>query len=76
MRTLPPSYVADFDSASACLRATARVLKGKDFPSWGLARPLKRIVPLANLFRPEVRETDLRRRRHDGGNFAPFHRQG
>ena len=57
MRTLPPSYVADFDSASACLRATARVLKGKDFPSWGLARPLKRIVPLANLFGPEVRET-------------------
>ena len=31
---VPAAPVAGFDSASAMLRATARFLEGKDFPSW------------------------------------------
>jgi hypothetical protein len=37
----PPSYIANFDSASAMVRATARYLKGKDFPALGLGAPVK-----------------------------------
>ncbi len=48
MRTLKPSYIANFDSATAFLRATARFLKGKDFPALGQAPVLEAIVPLAN----------------------------
>lgn len=56
MRPMPPGYIANFDSGSAMLRATARFLKGKDFPALGLARPIKRIVPLANLLPKRARE--------------------
>jgi hypothetical protein len=33
----PSSFVADFDSATAMLRALARYLNGKDFPLLGMA---------------------------------------
>lgn len=56
MRQMPPGYIANFDSGSAMLRATARFLQGRDFPALGLARPLKRVVPLANLLPMRVRE--------------------
>jgi hypothetical protein len=57
MRPMPPSYVANFDSASGFLRATALYLKGKDFPGWGLSGALKSAVPLANLLPQQARET-------------------
>jgi hypothetical protein len=41
MREAPPGYIANFDSASAMLRATARFLKGRDFPALGLGRAMK-----------------------------------
>jgi hypothetical protein len=58
MRTLPPGYIANFDSAAAMLRATARVLAGKDFPALGLplARPLKGVVPAVNLLPQKARD--------------------
>ncbi|WP_135467196.1 hypothetical protein [Crenalkalicoccus roseus] len=56
MRPMPPGYIANFDSGSAMLRATARFLKGKDIPALGLPRPLKRVVPLANLLPRRARE--------------------
>jgi hypothetical protein len=58
MRTLPPGYIANFDSAAAMLRATARVLAGKDFPALGLplARPLKGVVPAVNLLPTAARD--------------------
>jgi hypothetical protein len=56
MRRMPPSYVANFDSASSFLRATALYLKGKDFPAWGLTGALKSILPLANYLPQQPRE--------------------
>jgi hypothetical protein len=37
----PPGYIANFDSATAMLRATSRFLKGKDFPALGLGAAMK-----------------------------------
>jgi hypothetical protein len=58
MRALPPGYIANFDSAAAMLRATARALAGKDFPALGLplARPLKGVVPAVNLLPTQARD--------------------
>jgi hypothetical protein len=43
-----PSYLADFDSASAMLRANARYLEGKDFPRLGTTAPVAAVQrPLA-----------------------------
>lgn len=44
----PPPYLANFDSASGMLRATARVLRGQDFPTLGTRSPLELIAPLVN----------------------------
>jgi hypothetical protein len=41
-----PDYVANFDSASAMLRATARFLRGRDFPTLGVRSPLEPVAPL------------------------------
>lgn len=41
-------YVADFDSASAMVRAIARFHRGKDFPKLGMEQPLQDLIPLAN----------------------------
>lgn len=46
IRVAPP-YIANFDSASAMLRATAAFLRGEDFPGMGTAPPA--IEPLADL---------------------------
>jgi hypothetical protein len=35
-RPTAPRYIANFDSAAAMLRATARYLRGKDFPLLGI----------------------------------------
>jgi hypothetical protein len=43
-----PSYIADFDSATAMLRATSAYLRGEDFPALGQARLLELPVRLAN----------------------------
>ncbi|MFC7704629.1 hypothetical protein ACFQXB_10535 [Plastorhodobacter daqingensis] len=56
MRPFPPSYISNFDSASGFLRATALALKGKDFPGWGLGRPVKKILPLASHLPESIRE--------------------
>jgi hypothetical protein len=44
-----PSYIADFDSASAMLRATSAFLRGKDFPALGQKRILEPPAMMANL---------------------------
>lgn len=54
--TTPPGYIANFDSASAMIRSLARFLKGKDFPTLGLAPVLKAIVPIANALPKKARE--------------------
>jgi hypothetical protein len=43
-----PGYVANFDSASAMMRATARFLAGRDFPTLGVRSPLEPIAPIVN----------------------------
>jgi hypothetical protein len=40
----PPDYIANFDSASAMLRATATSLDGRDFPLLGML-PRKMMIP-------------------------------
>jgi hypothetical protein len=45
MPSRPPPYLANFDSASAMLRATARFLRGRDFPTLGVRSPLELIAP-------------------------------
>jgi hypothetical protein len=51
-----PGYIANFDSASAMLRATARFLHGKDFPPMGLPPLLKPLMRGANLLARRPRE--------------------
>ena len=41
-----PFYIADFDSATAMVRATARFLRGRDFPTLGVRSPLEPFAPL------------------------------
>jgi hypothetical protein len=51
-----PYFVADFDSASAMLRATARYLHGKDFAKLGMGHPLQSLIPVANALPEAIRE--------------------
>ncbi|MFD1911044.1 hypothetical protein [Halodurantibacterium flavum] len=56
MRTMPPSYISNFDSASGFLRATALALKGKDFPGWGLGSAVKKVLPATSYLPENIRE--------------------
>jgi hypothetical protein len=49
MKRRAPWFVADFDSASAMLQATARFLNGQDFPALGLSRRLEPLAIAVNL---------------------------
>ncbi len=49
MSVKPPDYIANFDSATAMLRATASYLHGRDFPALGLSPLLKPFAARANL---------------------------
>lgn len=55
MRTSPPPYIANFDSTAAMLRATARYLRGKDFPALGLPF-MQPAISLANRLPQRSRE--------------------
>jgi hypothetical protein len=52
----PPSFVADFDSATAMAEATAAYLRGEDWPALGNPRVLEAPVSHANLLPQKVRE--------------------
>ena len=52
----PPKFVANFDSASAMALATARFLRGEDFPALGQPRALKPLAKRANRLPRRVRE--------------------
>jgi hypothetical protein len=56
MRPSAPSYLADFDSASAMLRATSNILHGEDFPALGKSRALEPLVRSVNLLPRRARE--------------------
>ena len=56
MAPSPSSYLADFDSATAMLRALANFLHGKDFPNLGLTSALKPVAVAANLLPTPVRQ--------------------
>jgi hypothetical protein len=51
----PPDFIANFDSATAMVRATAKFLDGKDFPALGLSPLLKVPAARANLLPRSVR---------------------
>ena len=56
-----PGYVANFDSATAMLRATARYLRGEDFPALGvvprsLAPAMSPVAAIINALPERVRE--------------------
>lgn len=51
-----PPYLANFDSASAMLRATSNYLGGKDFPTLGQPRGLKPLIRSVNLLPKSARE--------------------
>jgi hypothetical protein len=52
----PPSFVADFDSASAMTRAIAAFLHGEDFPALGNPPALQPIAAAANVLPQRLRE--------------------
>lgn len=52
----PSKFIADFDSASAMVRALSRYLDGKDFPALGSSNPMRLIVPIGNKLSEKVRE--------------------
>ncbi len=52
----PPKFVANFDSATAMVQATARFLHGKDFPALGLSPLLKPPAAAANMLPKPVRK--------------------
>lgn len=56
MATSGEKYLADFDSATAMLRALANFLHGRDFPHLGLSPALKPVAIAANLFPLPVRQ--------------------
>ena len=56
MQPSATSSIANFDSATGMLRATAKVLHGKDFPNLGQPRLVEPLTRLSNLFSPQVRE--------------------
>jgi hypothetical protein len=51
----PPDFIANFDSATAMARATAKFLHGKDFPALGLSPMLKPFAAKANLLPKPIR---------------------
>jgi hypothetical protein len=51
-----PHFVADFDSASAMLRATARFLHGRDFARLGMDDLVSHLIPVANRLPDRLRE--------------------
>ena len=56
LRRPPPGYIANFDSASAMLRATARFLRGQDFPPMGVSAALKPLMRATSLLPRGPRE--------------------
>jgi hypothetical protein len=50
-----PWFVADFDSASAMVQASARFLRGEDFPGLGLSRRLEPLAIAVNYLPRPVR---------------------
>jgi hypothetical protein len=52
----PPSFVADFDSATAMAQATAAYLRGEDWPALGNPQWLEPVVEPANRLPETVRE--------------------
>jgi hypothetical protein len=54
--TSGPSFVADFDSATAMARATAGFLHGRDFPAIGNVRALQPPARMANVLPERLRE--------------------
>lgn len=51
-----PSFVADFDSATAMTRATAAFLRGDDFPAMGNPPALQPLAARANVLPARLRE--------------------
>jgi hypothetical protein len=43
-----PNYIANFDSASAMMRAVARYLDGRDFPTLGVRSAIEPLAPIVN----------------------------
>jgi hypothetical protein len=56
MTTSGSRYLADFDSATAMLRALAAFLHGKDFPDLGLSAALRPVAIGANRLPAALRE--------------------
>ena len=56
MSSPTPSYIADFDSASAMLRATAHYLQGRDFPALGKSPMMKPLARTPSLLPRSARE--------------------
>lgn len=52
----PLDFVADFDSASAMLRATAAALRGEDFPALGVESALEHVAGLINRLPDPLKE--------------------
>jgi hypothetical protein len=52
----PPSFIANFDSATAMAQATARFLRGQDFAALGQPKALKPFAKRANLLSRQARE--------------------
>jgi hypothetical protein len=55
-RMSAPGFVADFDSASAMLRAVARFLHGQDFRRLGMDDLVSHLIPVANRLPHRLRE--------------------
>lgn len=57
-RRSPPPYIANFDSSTTLLRATARYLRGEDFPRVGsIPKALKPLQSAANYLPRRSRQT-------------------
>jgi hypothetical protein len=56
MKKSAPTYIANFDSAAAMVRATANFLNGQDFPALGLGSALKPLANLVNLTPEKLRD--------------------
>jgi hypothetical protein len=54
--TKPPDFIADFDSASAMVRATSAFLRGEDFPALGQSQAMKPFAAAANVLPRRLRE--------------------
>ena len=52
----PTDFVADFDSASAMLRATAAGLARREFPTLGVKSPMELVAPIVNRLPDAIKE--------------------